>query len=1040
MNKFFVYSILTLLSGHLFSQTLPKIQSQAKWQQKVDYFIDVTLNDTTQTLTAFEKIVYHNQSPDTITEIYIHLWPNAYKSRTTAYAKQELENGNTNFHFTDPQNRGWIDSLDFKVNGEKASWNLSTDLDIAVIKLTKPLQSGQSIEITTPFVVKIPNVFSRMGYEEGIYCITQWYPKPAVYDVNGWNPMPYLNQGEFYSEFGKFKVNITVPKEYLLAATGEVQDKKEKEWWLARSKNVKAKHFADSETKTLQFIQDSVHDFAWFCSKEFMSDKSEVLLSNGNIVETWIFAKTKDEEHKPKGIEYVNEAVKFYSEKVGNYPYSIVQVVITPLKAGGGMEYPTITNCASIDKTTIIHEVGHNWFYGILGSNERDYPWMDESFNTYYENRNSKENKKEVEPGQKLDLSNIMGQIDQYTLLYKFIGRKNTDQAGNLPSAEFTDNNYGAIVYAKNPLAFAYLQGYLGDEKFDAMMRGYYEKWKFKHPLPNDFKSHAEEFTQENLAWFFDGVLGSTQKLDYKMISAKNGQIKIKNNGSLIGPLPITQILGNNEKNTKWISGFSGTKTIDINSLNFPSSKEAANIIYRIDGNKQTTDLYRQNNTKVVKGNCTTCAAVKLQPIANLENDNSNQIFWAPIYAYNTYNKSMLGFAFYNSLFPQKKNEFVLMPVYSFNTNDVNGYANYWHNFYSEGKIRNIQVGFKSARFATKGLFYNSGDDTLNSYVKNYGSYYGNITFEKFAPFIAFNIKPKRARSLIEQQIELRYVMVNEQAQDRGYLYQFGSDHYGTGEVKYSYFNPNALYPTTAKAFIQSGLYNVTFNKIGFEWDQRIKYSKGKKFAEIRLFSGGFLFDKIDAVGSKDDYYSSRTYYQAGAKSGNNDFTYDEALIGREESLQNIANPANSGNTGAESLYGRQILFSDAGFRNFASVGSSRSFLSALNLTIPAPIPVPIGVYADFSYWQSPSGYTIISGVAGTTYNYYPSKMNLTYNGGIYVRVIKNVLSIYVPLISSNDVKSAWDINGYTSFFSRTSFVFNLNKINPISLIRDLKL
>lgn len=1046
MTKIFVFILTTLLSADLFSQTLPKSQSQAKWQQKVDYNIEVSLDDTTQTLTGFEKITYYNQSPNEITEIYIHLWPNAYKYRTTAYAKQELENGKTNFHFTDPQNRGWIDSLDFKVNGEKTSWNLTTDIDIAIIKLTKPLQSGQSIEITTPFVVKIPNVFSRMGFEDGVYCITQWYPKPAVYDVNGWNPMPYLNQGEFYSEFGKFEVSITLPKDYLLAATGQIQDQKEKEWWLARSKNLNAKHFAEGETKTLKFVQDSVHDFAWFCSKEFMSDKSEVTLSDGQKVETWIFAKAKDEKDKPKGIEYVDEAVNYYSEKVGNYPYSIVQVVITPLKAGGGMEYPTITNCASIDKTTIIHEVGHNWFYGILGSNERDYPWMDESFNTYYENRNSKENKKQIEPGQTLNISQILGQIDQSTFLYKYTGRKNMDQAGNLHSAEYTDNNYGAIIYAKNPLAFAYLQGYLGTEKFDAMMHAYYEKWKFKHPLPNDFKSHAEDFTNDTLSWFFEGVLGSTKKLDYKIVSAKKGQLKIKNNGSLVAPFPITQILDDSTKNNLWVKGFNGNKTIDTNSLNFPASKESANLIYRIDADKQTTDLYRQNNTQVVKGNCKTCAIIILQPIANLENENAKQIFWSPIYAYNVYNKSMLGLAFYNSLFPQKKNEYVFMPVYSFNTNDVNGYANYWHNFYKEGKIRNIQLGFKSARFASKGVFYNSSDekyiallDTAQKY-NGIRSYYGGITYEKFAPFMSIHLKPKKIRSSIEQQIELRYIMVNEQAQDRGYLYQFGSDHYGTGEVKYTYINPHALYPIAAKAFIQSGLHNITFNKIGFEWNQGIKYKDGKKAAEIRIFSGGFLFDKIDAAGSKDDYYSSRTFYQAGAKNGSNDFTYDEAMIGREKSLQNIANPANAGNASSENLYGRQILASDAGFRNFASVGSSRSFLSALNLTIPAPIPVPIGIYADFSYWQSPGTYTLVNGVAGFTYIYSGAQMNLTYNGGIYVRVIKNVLSIYVPLVSSKDVKSTWDTNGYNSFFSRTSFVFNLNKINPISLIRDLKL
>jgi hypothetical protein len=1024
MKKYFVLIVLTLAITPLFSQNLPKLLNQANWQQNVNYDIKVELIDSSKSLIGFEKMTYTNNSPNTLDTIYIHLWPNAYRNRTTAFAKQQLENGNTEFHFAPESDRGYIDSFDFKINGEKVELILTSEVDIAILKLNEPLKSQQQIEITTPFYVKLPKVFSRLGVEDSIYCITQWYPKPAVYDVNGWNPIPYLSQGEFYSEFGKFDVSITLPKNFVLAATGEVQDPKEKIWWAEKSKDLNTPHFAQTENKTLRFIQDSIHDFAWFASPLFSCDQSEVMLSNGKRVETWIFGQPKNKKNKPSGILHANEGVQFYSEKVGNYPYSIAQVVITPLKAGAGMEYPTITNCADDSKTTIIHEIGHNWFYGILGTNERDYPWMDESINTYYENRHAVYNKNEIEIGKKANINSWIEGFNQSDFLYRYASRKNMDQAGNLVSTEYTDNNYGAIIYAKNPLGFRYLEHYLGSNKFDAMMQAYYEKWKFKHPLPNDFKQHAETFTKENLSWFFEGILGSTQKLDYQLISNKKGVLTVKNNGNLIAPLAISQKLSDSISTTVWVPGFEGTKTINIADLGFTNPSQIAKD-FRLDAPSYSLDLYKQNNGKT---------KLKFQPLLNLENGESKQVFWAPLYAYNIYNKSMLGVAFYNSLMPQKKNEFVIAPLYSFGTNDLNGYVQYWHNWYTKGKIRNIQAGFKSARFASQGVYYNSGDPSLHSIFApgGAGNYYGDISYEKFAPFITFNLQPKNRRSGINQSIQLRYVMVNEQAKDRGLFYQFGSDHFGTSEIKYSYQNSNALYPAFANIYLQNGLHRVSFNKLGVEINQGFTYAKGKKKkAEIRLFAGGFLFNKTALQNSPADQYSQRAYFQGGANTGVNDYLYDEAMIGRVSTYP--YDPSYS-------VFEHQIIYKESGFRNFANVGSSNSFLSALNITIPAPIPVPIGVYGDFSYWQSPSGYTTVGGVAGTTTSFYPSKMNFTYNGGFYVTIIRNVFSIYVPVISSSDVSGYWEVNGHESIFSKTSFVLNLNNVNPINLIRNAKL
>ena len=209
----------------------PKAFSQQYFQQKVNYSIDVTLNDKRHELSAFEKVEYFNNSQDTLRFLYFHLWPNAYSNNTTDLAKQLFTKKGKQRLFNDPQLRGSIDSLNFKVDNKEVVWYLLPNQpDICKITLNKPLYPGQSILISTPFHVNIPKgVTSRLGHIGESYQISQWYPKPAVYDKTGWHQMPYLDQGEFYSEFGSFDVRITLPENYTVGASGDLQTKLEVE-------------------------------------------------------------------------------------------------------------------------------------------------------------------------------------------------------------------------------------------------------------------------------------------------------------------------------------------------------------------------------------------------------------------------------------------------------------------------------------------------------------------------------------------------------------------------------------------------------------------------------------------------------------------------------------------------------------------------------------------------------------------------------------------------------------------------------------------
>ncbi len=205
--------------------------AQPRWQQHVDTKIYVTLDDKHHVLNAYEEMVYVNNSPDTLHYLYMHLWPNAYKSDRTAYERQNAINRSTAFYYSKPSEKGYIDSLQFTIDGRAVDYYSTENTpDIARIDLLTPLLPGEKMKITTPFRLKIPYIFSRLGHNGQAYYISQWFPKPAVYDRKGWHPIPYLDQGEFYSEYGSYDVTITLPANYVVMATGNCTDDKENQW------------------------------------------------------------------------------------------------------------------------------------------------------------------------------------------------------------------------------------------------------------------------------------------------------------------------------------------------------------------------------------------------------------------------------------------------------------------------------------------------------------------------------------------------------------------------------------------------------------------------------------------------------------------------------------------------------------------------------------------------------------------------------------------------------------------------------------------
>ncbi|MEA3316467.1 MAG: M1 family metallopeptidase, partial [Bacteroidota bacterium] len=589
------------------------INAQEYFQQEVNYTIKVELNDKANELYAYESIQYTNNSPDNLDFIYFHLWPNAYKNNSTALAKQKIYSKGKHILFENKKQQGYIDSLNFKVNGEKVNIVYDNEnIDICKIILNKGLKSNETITITTPFHVKLPKgTISRLGHLKQSYKITQWYPKPAVYDKNGWHAMPYLDIGEFYSEYGSFDVSITLPKNYVVGATGNLVTESEKKWMQQKAfETAQKENWSDSiiktpksskELKTIRFTENNVHDFAWFADKRYNVQKDTVILPHsGRKVNTWALYPDNERKLWNKSNEYINDALYYYSLWYGDYAYNNCTAIFGRRgSVGNGMEYPTITaighsSNAFMLEMVIMHEVGHNWFYGMLGFNERRYPWMDEGINTFSEMR--------YFATKYPDTNRLHNMITENKKLAKFLGIEkfpykqmqkieylisaslNIDQSASLTSTDYTSMNYAFITYAKAGRVMHHLHKYLGEKKFNKIMQKFFAEWQFKHPYPEDIKKAFEENTKENFDWLFTDLLTTTKKIDYKIKRKKENLILVKNKGDINSPLSISGVKNDKTVFTKWYAGFENTKWLEI--------PEKETDIIAINKKDYTLDLY----------------------------------------------------------------------------------------------------------------------------------------------------------------------------------------------------------------------------------------------------------------------------------------------------------------------------------------------------------------------------------------------------------------------------------------------------------------
>ncbi|NQV36769.1 MAG: M1 family metallopeptidase [Candidatus Marinimicrobia bacterium] len=592
---------------------------QNYWQQRLHYNMDVKLVPEENAVYGESIITYVNNSPDEITRIYLNLYPNAFKEGSVKHQEFLREYGALGraAKFANGLEKLFheFDVNTFYVNMQDADTSYQYKIEDTVLEteLPKPLLSGDSLDITIHWKHVNGEMFERAGRIEDQYNMAQWYPKPMVYDEEGWHINPFHAEGEFYGEFGTFSIKFDLPKSYIIAASGIVKDGNpgwndvaydttiEYSVWLD-SVYVKGESDTTEERRSVTFLAENVHDFAWVASKEFIYEYAH---SDGIDIHV-LYNKNNGSKWSKKVMKRSIRAMDWLS-KFGKYPYP--QVTITDRMRGGGMEYPMLIMNGSESEGLIVHELGHIWFYGILANNEIDAAWLDEGFTSFQTNWYQEyyyppfgidwDNSQKSDYQKNHWKHNPGVRKSQWRVIDLQTGGK--DEPLQRRSYQYNSGSvYRSNVYTKGSILLSELKYIMGDSLFMVGMNNYYDQWKLKHVNDHRFIRAMEDTYGDDLDWFFDPWLYDTQILDYGVKSWKktpieNGTwdvlVEVERKGDRFYPVTVA-LLSKDGESVKQV--LQGNPWDFSHTVNFTIPFNPVSVI--IDPNVYTTDIDFRNN------------------------------------------------------------------------------------------------------------------------------------------------------------------------------------------------------------------------------------------------------------------------------------------------------------------------------------------------------------------------------------------------------------------------------------------------------------
>lgn len=1013
------YSRGLFSAAFLLLATLGWAQEKTRpFRQELAYRIQVTLDDRAHTLRGNLEFTYRNHSPDTLDTLWIHLWPNAYSGSRTALANQLTDERNEKLKLRPQRFGGGIDSLRFTVDGTESRWNYHPEhKDVAYLVLAKPLKPEDTCVVRTPFFIRLPEgTVSQLGHNGRDYYVANWHPAPAVYDAKGWHPMPFVDRSNLYSEFASYEVDITLPASYVVVSTGTLHNAEETAWLENRIQRVKAYREDGPEVekstrrapKTLHYTADNVNSFAFFADEDLWIEKDTLTLASGRQVSLYAYYNPKYQALWQNGTRYLRQAVSFFSQRVGEYPYDSYSVVDGIRYAGVDQTHSMVSvvgyRRSRLDLEDIVVTTAANtWFTRILGPDESRSPYMGEGLNAYYMRRYLRETKPSYN-GLPVPVLPILGlrflnrsHLDHLPYLYRV--RKGIDQAPGLPADQYSVGTgaYGIAVRGQNAMLYYYLEQYLGTAKFDSVIQDYYRNFTFLKPQPQDFRQTVEVQTGKDLGWFFDDLLAHNGQLDYAIqkvgpfVNPETGEtqtgILLENRGTVAGPFPIS--IFRDERvggSTTWHEGFTGEKVIFL-----PLRKK---VIVQIDRHETVPEINRKNNMYRVGSHNPKSEKLALNFILGPpEYASRRQIFFTPFPLWNNYNKMLLGLAIHTKTPVRKKFEYLLAPMVSQNPGV---------SFAFVGNISGMIPIHRSK--VLENVSYKVG-------YTRFAYYYDTEPrdWDRLLTRFAVSFRTPHPLSERRTQAHIRNIFNVLEATDADRA-AFGKTHlaYVVNELGFSMRDNRLLHPYQLLVtleyiqelgrFSKPGQFPGSAGKLSVEFRQKITYYAANKGLDIRLFGGTFL----GASKTMLDYR-----YRLSGHPGYWDYKYDNYYLGRSE---------------VHGLSSRQFYEYDGGFKVLTPLGQTNRWMLAANFKASLPGPIPVKPFFDMATYRMVS----TNGVTGEQIG----SIRFSYSGGVMVSVVNDVLEIFFPIYHSKDIRDYMVLNNL-KWHNQVRFRLNLMELNP---------
>ena len=523
------------------AQSFDRPVDNARSPRNANYTIEVKLDHITQMLTGHETIHWRNISEHQTTELQFHLYWNAWQDQNSSWLRErQLSRPQSN---PDPTTWGWMKVTSIRVGLDPTDLtDLTTqqqfispdddnakDQTVMTVQLPEPVDSGQSVEIQIDWTAKIPKTFARTGYRGNYYFIAHWFPKIGVLEDRGWNTHQFHSVTEFYADFGIYDVKLTVPEQWVVGASGRE---------IGRTANT-------NNTTTHHYRGEDIHDFAWTTSPDFVEVRRKFEHANLTPVDMRLLLQPEHITQADRHFSATAAALEHYGNWFGPYPYSYLTIVDPAYQSrSGGMEYPTLftsgtrwwapRDVAQPEGVTL-HEAGHQFWYGLVASNEFEHAWMDEGLNTFSEARVAEVTGISDHLSRRFFGGFVPWVFQDIELpratygngWYRYRVHPNSEIQAT-PTYRYWPGTATSTTYFKTALWLHTLERHLGWPTLKRIMATYFEQWQFRHPSPHDFFRIANEVSGQDLTTFFDQVYRGSQTFDYAVQDLKSQTVDDK--------------------------------------------------------------------------------------------------------------------------------------------------------------------------------------------------------------------------------------------------------------------------------------------------------------------------------------------------------------------------------------------------------------------------------------------------------------------------------------------------------------------------------